>query len=193
MTPGFPPAKQDRIRRAVPKPVDNLSRQERSERMSRIKGKDTGPEMVMRRLVHSMGFRYRLHARDLPGVPDLVLPRLGKIIFVHGCFWHQHPGCGRQPKSRVDFWTKKLFQNRERDLRNQRELRSLGRGILRRNIPSRAGILNAVWQFFWTGLRGSLVVVLSSAIRVPSNDAGELWATPTNWCRSQESYEVEFS
>ena len=100
--------------------MDNLSRHERSERMSRIKSADTGPEMIVRRLVHSMGFRYRLHVRDLPGTPDLVFPRLGKIVFVHGCFWHQHPGCGRQPKSRLVFWTKKLFQNRERDLRNQR-------------------------------------------------------------------------
>jgi DNA mismatch endonuclease (patch repair protein) len=94
--------------------MDNLSKQERSERMSRIKGTDTGPEMIVRRLVHGMGFRYRLHARELPGKPDVVLPRLGKIIFVHGCFWHQHPGCGRQPKSRVEFWTKKLSQNRKR-------------------------------------------------------------------------------
>jgi DNA mismatch endonuclease (patch repair protein) len=68
--------------------MDNLSKQERSERMSRIKGEDTGPEMVVRRLVHGMGFRYRLHVRDLPGTPDMVFSRLGKIIFVHGCFWH---------------------------------------------------------------------------------------------------------
>ena len=65
--------------------MDNLSRQERSERMSRIKNADTGPEMIVRRLVHGMGFRFRLHARDLPGIPDLVFPGLGKIIFVHGC------------------------------------------------------------------------------------------------------------
>ena len=110
--------------------MDNLTKQERSERMSRIKGANTGPEMIVRRLVHGMGFRYRLHVRDLPGGPDMVFPRLGKIILVHGCFWHQHPGCGRQPKSRLDFWAKKLFQNRERDLRNQRKLRSLGWRVL---------------------------------------------------------------
>ncbi|MGA2833371.1 MAG: DNA mismatch endonuclease Vsr [Terracidiphilus sp.] len=110
--------------------MDNLSKQERSQRMSRIRSVDTGPEMVVRRLVHGTGFRYRLHARNLPGTPDMVFPRLGKIIFVHGCFWHQHPGCGRQPKSRLEFWTVKLFQNRERDLRNQRKLRSLGWRIL---------------------------------------------------------------
>jgi DNA mismatch endonuclease (patch repair protein) len=113
-----------------PVPMDNLSRQERSERMSRIKSADTGPEMSVRRLVHGMGFRYRLHASDLPGTPDMVFPRLGKVVFVHGCFWHQHPGCGRQPKSRLRFWKNKLFQNRERDLRNQRKLRSLGWRIL---------------------------------------------------------------
>jgi DNA mismatch endonuclease (patch repair protein) len=130
LVPRFPPGGRDRIRLGSSKPMDNLSKQERSERMSRIKGVDTGPEMAVRRLVHRMGFRYRLHARDLPGAPDLVFPRLGKIIFVHGCFWHQHPGCGRQPKSRLSFWTKKLFQNRERDLRNQRRLRYLGWRIL---------------------------------------------------------------
>jgi DNA mismatch endonuclease (patch repair protein) len=110
--------------------MDNLSKQERSERMSRIRGVDTGPEMIVRRIVHGMGFRYRLHTRDLPGIPDMVFPRLGKIIFIHGCFWHQHPGCGRQPKSRLDFWSKKLSQNRQRDLRNQQALRSLGWRIL---------------------------------------------------------------
>lgn len=110
--------------------MDNLSKQERSERMSRVKSADTGPEMIVRRMVHGMGFRYKLHVRDLPGTPDLVFPRLGKIIFVHGCFWHQHPGCGRLPKSRQDFWTGKLSQNRVRDIRNQRKLRYLGWRIL---------------------------------------------------------------
>jgi len=110
--------------------MDNLSKQERSDRMSRIKGKNTGPEMTVRRIVHGMGFRYKLHVPELPGKPDIVLPKLGKIIFVHGCFWHQHAGCGRQPKSRVDFWIEKLSQNRKRDLRDQRRLRSLGWKIL---------------------------------------------------------------
>jgi DNA mismatch endonuclease (patch repair protein) len=110
--------------------MDNLTKQERSERMSRVRGKDTKPEMTVRGLVHRMGFRYRLHVGDLPGKPDMVFPRLGKIILVHGCFWHQHPGCGRQPKSKMGFWTKKLSQNRERDLRNQQKLRRLGWRIL---------------------------------------------------------------
>src|SRR5208283_4068951 len=110
--------------------MDNLTKQERSERMSRERGKDTKPEMIVRGLVHRMGFRYRLHVGNLPGKPDLVFPRLGKIVFVHGCFWHQHAGCGRQPKSRQEFWTEKLSQNRERDLRNQQKLRCLGWKIL---------------------------------------------------------------
>ena len=110
--------------------MDNLTKRERSERMSRVRGKDTKPEMAVRRLVHRMGFRYRLHVGDLPGKPDMVFPRLCKIILVHGCFWHQHPGCGRQPKSKMGFWTKKLSQNRERDLRNQQKLRRLGWRIL---------------------------------------------------------------
>ncbi|MGD0481812.1 MAG: very short patch repair endonuclease [Terracidiphilus sp.] len=94
--------------------------------MSKVRGKDTKPEMMVRRLVHGMGFRYRLHVGDLPGKPDMVFLSLGKIIFVHGCFWHQHPRCGRQPKSKLKFWSKKLSQNRERELRNHQKLRRLG-------------------------------------------------------------------
>src|SRR5580700_175662 len=103
--------------------MDNLSKQERSERMSRVRSKDTKPEMIVRRLVHQMGYRYRLHVSSLPGKPDMVFPKLRRIVLVHGCFWHQHPGCGRQPKSRQGFWAEKLCQNRERDLRNQQALR----------------------------------------------------------------------
>jgi DNA mismatch endonuclease, patch repair protein len=106
--------------------MDTLTKQERSERMSLVRSKDTKPEMLVRKMVHGMGFRYRLHVSDLPGKPDLVFPHLRKTIFVHGCFWHQHPGCGRQPKTRKGFWLSKLSQNRERDLRNQQELRRLG-------------------------------------------------------------------
>ncbi|MEJ0038639.1 MAG: DNA mismatch endonuclease Vsr [Gammaproteobacteria bacterium] len=96
--------------------------------MARVRGKDTVPELVVRRLVHKMGFRYRLHARDLPGRPDLVLPRLRKVILVHGCYWHRHPRCklARLPKSRLDFWLPKLMGNRQRDLKNERLLRKLG-------------------------------------------------------------------
>lgn len=114
--------------------ADTLTPKERSERMSRVRGKDTKPEMIVRRLVHSMGYRYRLHRRDLPGTPDLVFPRLKKVIFVHGCFWHRHPdpNCklARMPKSRLSFWKPKLEGNRERDLRHQKELAKLGWNVL---------------------------------------------------------------
>lgn len=110
--------------------VDTLTPAERSERMGRVRSKDTKPEMKVRRLVHGMGYRYRLHRRDLPGCPDLVFPRLRKAIFVHGCFWHRHPDpeckLARLPKSRLDFWWPKLEGNRRRDEANQAALLALG-------------------------------------------------------------------
>ena len=114
--------------------ADTLSPIERSERMSRVRGKDTGPEMAVRRLVHAMGYRYRLHRADLPGKPDLAFPGRRAIIFVHGCFWHRHPdpNCrlARKPKSRLDFWEPKLNGNRARDLRDQAALAAAGWRIL---------------------------------------------------------------
>ena len=114
--------------------ADTLSKEERSERMSRVRGKDSKPEMVVRRLVHRMGYRYRLHRRDLPGTPDLVFPSRKKAIFVHGCFWHRHPdpACklARLPKSRLDFWEPKLEGNRRRDRDNQARLSELGWDVL---------------------------------------------------------------
>ncbi len=100
--------------------------------MSRVRGKNTKPEMAVRRLIHGMGYRYRLHAADLPGRPDLVFRKRKKVIFVHGCFWHRHPGCKltRTPKSRVQFWRNKLEANHERDLRNQEKLRADGWKVL---------------------------------------------------------------
>ena len=108
--------------------LDPLSPAERSERMSRVRGKDTKPEIVVRRLVHSMGYRYRLHSRKLPGHPDLVFAARKKALFIHGCFWHRHPGCPncRLPKTKLDFWAPKLEGNRERDIANQRQLKELG-------------------------------------------------------------------
>lgn len=103
--------------------IDTLTKAERSERMSRVRAKDTKPEMIVRRLVHGMGYRYRLHDRRLPGSPDIVFRSRRKVIFVHGCFWHRHPdpSCklARMPKSRQDFWAPKLEGNRERDERNR--------------------------------------------------------------------------
>jgi len=110
--------------------MDTLDRRQRSERMSRIRGRDTAAEMTVRRLVHGMGYRYRLHRRDLPGCPDLVFVTRRKVIFVHGCFWHRHTDSAcklaRLPKSRLDFWGPKLARNRQRDLEKQEELRAAG-------------------------------------------------------------------
>lgn len=108
--------------------ADTLTVAERSECMRRIQGKNTRPEMIVRRLVFSMGYRYRLHRQDLPGCPDLVFPRFKKVVFVHGCFWHSHPGCRRAtvPKSNKKYWCSKLEKNRIRDQASQIALQSLG-------------------------------------------------------------------
>jgi DNA mismatch endonuclease, patch repair protein len=100
--------------------------------MRRIKSKDMKPEVAVRSIVHRMGYRYRLHCPELPGKPDLVFPRLKKIIEVRGCFWHQHRGCidSHTPKSRMDYWIPKLKRNRLRDELNLRKLRKLGWDVL---------------------------------------------------------------
>ncbi|ECT7562157.1 DNA mismatch endonuclease Vsr [Salmonella enterica subsp. enterica serovar Cerro] len=112
--------------------VDTLTPEERSERMSRVRAQDTKPEMKLRRLIHGMGFRYRLHRRDLPGKPDLVFPGRRSIIFMHGCFWHRHEGCGlaRLPKSKRAFWSAKLEANKERDQKNISTLEAAGWRVL---------------------------------------------------------------
>lgn len=101
---------------------------ERSEIMRRVHGKDTGPELRVRRLLHGMGYRYRLHAAHLPGKPDLVFPSRKKVIFVHGCFWHRHPRCKRAstPATNAEYWQQKFRRNVERDRRNQQDLEELG-------------------------------------------------------------------
>jgi len=107
-----------------PSSSDDTISSARSKLMARVRGKDTTPEMAVRRAAHALGYRFRLHRRDLPGSPDLVFPRLRKIIFVHGCFWHRHPGCRRStiPKTRSAFWENKFAQNVSRDRRNVMEL-----------------------------------------------------------------------
>lgn len=100
--------------------------------MRAIKSVDTKPEMAVRTLTHSLGFRYRLHVRSLPGTPDLVFRSRRKVIFVHGCFWHRHT-CGRGrslPQTRRSFWDKKLSANSRRDLKQRRQLRRMGWGVL---------------------------------------------------------------
>jgi DNA mismatch endonuclease, patch repair protein len=110
--------------------TDTLTPSQRSERMSRVRGKGSQAERLVRSLVHRLGYRHRLHRADLPGKPDLAFPSRRKVIFVHGCFWHRHPdpACklARLPKSRQDFWTPKLEGNRLRDLCVQDQLRELG-------------------------------------------------------------------
>jgi len=112
--------------------ADTLTKEQRSERMSRVRSTGSKAEMVVRRVIHSMGYRYRLHAKDLPGHPDLVFKSRRKVIFVHGCFWHRHPGCKntRMPKSKLDFWKPKLEGNRKHDLKVQRQLRKSGWSLL---------------------------------------------------------------
>ena len=107
---------------------DPLNAGQRSELMSRIRSKDTKPEMRVRRLLHGMGYRYRLHAKELPGRPDLVFRPRRKVIFVHGCFWHRHDGCARAttPKTRTSYWEDKFRKNVARDRRNLLELTGLG-------------------------------------------------------------------
>lgn len=108
--------------------TDVFSQKQRSEIMARVKGKDTKPERLVRSMLHRNGFRFRLHRNDLPGKPDIVLPGKGVVIFVHGCFWHQHKGCkaAQRPASNSAYWVAKLDNNRRRDARNRRALNKLG-------------------------------------------------------------------
>lgn len=111
--------------------MDRLSRERRSRNMAAIRSINTSPELIVRKMLHRLGFRFRLHAKNLPGKPDIVLRRYGSVILVHGCFWHAH--CcvdGHLPKSNQAYWVKKRQSNRARDLRNRRALRRLGWRVL---------------------------------------------------------------
>ncbi|WP_244786433.1 very short patch repair endonuclease [Cupriavidus pauculus] len=138
----------------------------RSRMMSGIKGKNTKPELVVRRALHRLGFRYRLHVRRLAGAPDLVFPRYRAVVFVHGCFWHQH-NCPlfKMPSSRTEFWQKKLDRNRERD----------GEHI--------AELLQGGWR---------VAVVWECSVRtaIKSNDEG-LYERLADWIRGQASASLE--
>ena len=105
---------------------------QRSFNMSRVRGKDTKPELLVRQFLHANGYRFRLHRKDLPGRPDITLPRLRTVIFVHGCFWHRHGGCPYfvVPKTRTDFWMEKIGRNVANDERQQAELRAAGWRVL---------------------------------------------------------------
>lgn len=108
--------------------VDRLSPERRSWLMSRVASKHTSPELRVRRLAHAIGLRFRLHRKDLPGKPDLALPKHRTVIFVHGCFWHRHPGCPKasSPKSRVAFWQDKFAANVARDAAAKEALEKMG-------------------------------------------------------------------
>lgn len=100
--------------------------------MAKVRGENTSPERLVRSLVHKMGYRFRLHRKDLPGKPDIVLPRHKKVIFVHGCFWHQHEGCphAARPTSNTEYWNKKLDRNVIRDREHLQKLEYLGWSVL---------------------------------------------------------------
>ena len=112
--------------------ADSLAKERRSWNMSRIRGRNTGPELRLRSLLHRAGFRFRLHTKQLPGSPDVVLPKYQTAIFVHGCFWHRHPGCrnATMPSTRRDFWQEKFDANVSRDARNQAALEAAGWTVL---------------------------------------------------------------
>lgn len=133
--------------------VDIVSAPTRSRMMSGIRGKNTRPEIAVRRALHGAGLRYRLHVRELPGKPDIVLPKYRAAVNVHGCFWHRHPGCrfATTPASNVEFWQAKLQGNVDRDMRTDTRLASLGWRVF------------TVWECE-TG-NGDLLQQLATAIR----------------------------
>ena len=145
--------------------VDSLDQAARSAVMARVRGKNTRPEMIVRKLVFAAGYRYRLHVRKLPGSPDLVFTSRKKVIFVHGCFWHRHDNCSssRIPKSRVDFWSDKLNGNKARDQRNQ------------------TALIEAGWQVLvvWECELGNLIV-LQDRLRLFLGPEGSRAALPTS-------------
>ena len=140
--------------------VDRVTSERRSEIMRSVGQKDTGAEMKVRRALHLLGYRYRLHRRELPGKPDIVFPSRRKTVFVHGCFWHGH-NCrfGRLPKSNLDYWVPKIAANRERDERNVAALRDAGWAVF------------VVWQCDLRDLDGSIrriVEFLDGAAGLPA-------------------------
>ena len=133
--------------------TDTVNSEVRSRMMRGIRSKNTKPEILMRKLLFEQGFRYRLHRKDLPGKPDIVLPKWDAAIFVHGCFWHRHHGCplATTPSTHIDFWKKKFDNNVERDARNQTKLLISGWRVATvwecglRNSPEEIALLVANW------------------------------------------------
>ena len=108
--------------------MDKLSPEQRSRNMAQVKAENTRPEILVRSLLHRMGYRFRLHDKKLPGKPDIILPKYKAVIFVHGCFWHGHEGCkrGTIPATRTEFWRNKISSNKIRDSNNITDLKNLG-------------------------------------------------------------------
>lgn len=140
--------------------TDSLSKAKRSWNMSRVRSKDTKPEISVRSLLHRAGFRFRLHKAGLPGKPDIVLAKHKTVIFVHGCFWHRHPGCSdaTTPKTRTAFWKKKFEENVERDQRTAATLRNLDWNVI------------VVWECELKNIE-RLLIRLNKEIRKSSNKA----------------------
>jgi len=139
--------------------MDTLTHAERSKRMGLIRGVDTKPELRVRSIVHRCGYRYRLHVSRLPGKPDLVFPRMRKVIFVHGCFWHRHTGCkfSYTPKTRTEFWLPKFERNVARDRVVTRTLRKHGWRVVR------------IWECqLATKKRAGVLTKLRSALATPA-------------------------
>ncbi len=139
--------------------MDTLTRERRSWNMSRIKGKDTNPELLLRSLLHQRGFRFRTHDKHLPGTPDIVLPRYKTVIFVNGCFWHRHAGCKYTytPKSRQEFWLKKFEETIQRNKKNQKILKGDGWNVI------------VVWECELNKDSDNLVKITSSRIKEKGN------------------------
>ncbi len=139
---------------------DRVSAEQRSRNMARVRNKNTAPEMIVRKTLHRLGYRFRLHRRDLPGSPDIVLPRHHTAVFVHGCFWHGHPGCARaaRPQTNEAFWNAKLDKNVRRDKEAQEKLSSQGWRVLviwQCQTKNPADLEVLIHRFFSTGLEES--------------------------------------
>jgi DNA mismatch endonuclease (patch repair protein) len=134
--------------------MDRIPPERRSWNMSRIRGRDTRPEVTVRSVLHRLGFRFRLHRRDLPGRPDIVLARHRTVVLVHGCFWHRHPRCrfAYSPKTNVHFWNQKFMANVRRDRWDRRRLRGLGWRVV------------VVWEC-QTAVRAALALRLGAALQ----------------------------
>lgn len=112
--------------------MDTVSKEKRSEVMSKVRAKNTKPEIIVRKLLHNNGFRFSLHRKDLPGKPDICLRKYKTVIFVHGCFWHDHKNCAnaRMPKSNQDYWVPKIKRNAERDNKHKADLKKMGWNVM---------------------------------------------------------------